>query len=122
MRYEVYRNKNSSDEEFGYINEIYKRIMTEDKGLCNGVQGNLNADVFVNGEMHPRWEKGPIHFQKTVRELVMAHFNLEQKAGRKIEPAKQKLPNTASVSEKDIDFCARVDSCTMSEEGGDLEW
>lgn len=118
MRYEVYKNKNSSEEEFQMINQIYKRVMAEDKYLCNLAQQNINAGVFINGEMHPRLEKGPLHFQKNVRDSVTAHFALEQNAKQEIWPARQQLPATAkgNVSKKDIDFCAGLPSCTTGQQ------
>lgn len=108
MKYEVYRNKNSSDEDFNVINEMYKRIMSEDKVLCTNAQKNLNAGIFVNGEMHPELEKGPLFFQKTVREIVTAHWKKEQQAGREIRPAQQVI---ASASQSDANFCTAVDCC-----------
>ena len=41
MRYEVYRNKNSGDEDFTVISDMYKRIMSEDKWLCANAQKNI---------------------------------------------------------------------------------
>lgn len=114
MKYEVYRNKNSSDEDFELINQMYKRIMSEDKYLCDHTQKNLNAGVFVNGEMHPRMEKGALHFQQTVRELVKAHHDRETEAKGEIYPARQVLPKTAIVSEKDIEFCSAINECSVS--------
>lgn len=114
MRYEVYRNKHSSDEDFTVINDMYKRIMSEDKYLCANAQKNLNAGVFVNGEMHPEMEKGPLFFQKTVRDVVTAHFQREQRAGEEIWPAQQVVPKTASASQKDVNFCSAVDCCRKS--------
>ncbi|KAH1391303.1 hypothetical protein KXW40_005949 [Aspergillus fumigatus] len=96
MKYEVYRNTKSSDEDFEKINQIYKRIMSEDKYLCDLTQKNLNAGVFVNGELHPEMEKGPLYFQKTVRDLVVEHYEREQKAKQEIWPARQNLPKTAT--------------------------
>ena len=58
VHYEVYRNKTSSEEDFRTIADTYARVMKEDKALCDRAQANLNAGVFVNGELHPRWEKG----------------------------------------------------------------
>ncbi|KIX00102.1 uncharacterized protein Z518_10239 [Rhinocladiella mackenziei CBS 650.93] len=116
MKYEVYRNKNSSDADFDLINQIYKRIMSEDKDLCANTQKNLNAGVFVNGEMHPRMEKGPLYFQKTVRNLVQAHHKRETDVNREIWPARQTLPRTAAASEKDIAFCSAVDCCRIGKE------
>lgn len=111
MRYEVYRNKHATDEDFKVIDEMYKRIMSEDKVLCSNAQKNLNAGVFVNGEMHPEMERGPLYFQKTVRDVVKGHFKKEQEQGHEIWPAQQRVPKTASVSQSDANFCSAVDCC-----------
>jgi len=58
VHYEVYRNKNSSEQDFRTIADTYARVMKEDKALCDRAQANLEAGVFINGELHPRWEKG----------------------------------------------------------------
>ena len=44
--------------DFRTIADTYARVMKEDKALCDRAQANLNAGVFINGELHPRWEKG----------------------------------------------------------------
>jgi len=121
MSYEVYRNKNSSEEDFQLVNQMYKRIMSEDKVLCEAAQRNINAGVFVNGEMHPRMEKGPLFFQKMCRDTVVDHFNREQAAKHEIWPARQRLPENANsmVSQKDIDFCSGL-PCQTNQEG--LVW
>ncbi|EJT73576.1 choline monooxygenase [Gaeumannomyces tritici R3-111a-1] len=113
MRYEVYRNKNSSDEDFKTISEMYKRIMSEDKYLCANAQRNIDAGVFVNGELHPDLEKGPLYFQKVVREVVTEHFENERKGGAEIWPARQKVPEkgTGEATKEDRDFCAAVETC-----------
>lgn len=54
---EVYRHHSANDEEFASIMAFYKQVLTEDKDLCNGTQRNLNAGVFLNGELHPEKEK-----------------------------------------------------------------
>ncbi|KAF0636570.1 hypothetical protein FPSE5266_06710 [Fusarium pseudograminearum] len=84
MEYEVYRHKNASDEGFTTIDEMFKRILAEDKWLCNNAQKNLNAGVFINGEMHPKLEQGPLYFQHRVRGILTAHHELEKKAGKQI--------------------------------------
>ena len=109
MRYEVYRNKTSSDEDFTAINDIYKRIMSEDKFLCLNAQKNINAGVFVNGELHPRMEQGPLFFQNSVREAVTAHHKQEVKAKQEIWPARQALPGSATTSKDDMGFCSTLD-------------
>ena len=121
MQYQVFRNKNSSEEDFQLVNLIYKRIMSEDKYLCEYAQKNINAGVFVNGEMHPRLEKGPLYFQKLCRDTVTEHHDREKVAKKEIWPAKQQLPNQANTaaSKKDIDFCAGL-TCPATQEG--LAW
>ena len=114
MHYQVFRNKHSTDEQFDLVNQIYKRIMSEDKYLCDNAQKNLNAGVFINGEMHPRLEKGPLHFQKTVRDTVTAHYKREQAVKHEIWPATQQLPNTASATKQDIDFCSGLSSACQT--------
>lgn len=118
MSYEVYRNKNSSDEDFDVINDIYKRVMSEDKYLCANAQQNINAGVFVNGEMHPRLEQGPLFFQSSVRDAVTAHHKAERRRGAEIWPARQQLPGSAKVAAEDISFCSSMD-CSKTE---GLEW
>jgi hypothetical protein len=105
MRYEVFRNKSSSEEDFQLINTMYKRIMSEDKVLCDLAQKNLNSGVFINGEMHPKMEKGPLYFQKVVRDTVVEHHKREKTAKQEIWPARQNLPNNALVSQEDVEFC-----------------
>lgn len=116
MRYEVYRHKNASDEAFNLISDMYKRIMSEDKYLCINSQKNLNAGVFINGELHPEMEKGPLHFQKTVRDVVMEHRKKEQAADHEIWPAEQCLPKNATVSHDNITFHTVMDGCSMEKD------
>ncbi|KAL4881650.1 Rieske [2Fe-2S] domain protein [Aspergillus karnatakaensis] len=110
VKYEVYRNKSASDDDFDKVNAMYKRVMNEDKYLCTLAQKNLNAGVFVNGELHPEKEKGPLYFQKSVRETVLEHFAKEEKAGQEIWPARQNVPKEATTSAKDSEFCSSL-SC-----------
>lgn len=112
MKYEVYRNKSSNTEDFELINQMYKRIMTEDKHLCVNAQKNLNTGVFVNGQLHPRMEKGPLYFQAKVREFLQDHHKREDKEGREIWPARQTLPAQATTSKDDEDFCAKLVAST----------
>lgn len=106
VRYEVYRSKKASDEDFNKVSTMYKRVMNEDKALCTAAQKNLGTGVFINGEMHPKMEKGPLFFQKLVREAVTKHHRKEQETRKEIWPAKQQLPQNASVSEEDEEFCS----------------
>ncbi|KAF4472234.1 cytochrome P450 oxidoreductase [Fusarium albosuccineum] len=119
MEYEVYRHKNASDEDFNRIDQMFKRILGEDKWLCNNAQKNPNAGVFVNGEMHPRMEQGPLYFQNRVRQLLKSHHKLEEAAKKEIWPAQQALPRDASGTEQDMGFCSGL-ACGKDE--GALAW
>lgn len=57
MEYEVYRANDATDEEFMDVSDFFKQVLKEDKDLCNGAQKNLNAGIFMSGELHPRVEK-----------------------------------------------------------------
>ena len=108
MHYEIFRNRNSSEEDFKLISEIYARVMSEDKALCEGVQKNLNAGVIVAGELHPRWEKGPLFFQQNVRDVVTEHFRREKAVGHEIWPARQRLPDDAGIIQEDLEICNAI--------------
>lgn len=113
MHYEVYRNKTSSEEDFKTIADTYARVMGEDKVLCDRAQQNLNAGVFINGELHPRWEKGPLFFQQTARKAITEHFHKEKQAGKEINPAMQRLPE--GESNEDLEICASL-ACSARKE------
>lgn len=122
MQYQVFRNKNSTEEEFQLVSNIYKRIMSEDKYLCDEAQKNLNAGVFINGEMHPKMEKGPLYFQSSIRKTVTSHHAREQVAKTEIWPARQTLPEATNsvISQEDIDFCSGLACSTEKQE--QLAW
>ncbi|KAJ5109897.1 hypothetical protein N7532_002542 [Penicillium argentinense] len=117
MEYEVYRHTESSNEDFEYIDSFFKRVLTEDKYLCNAAQKNLNAGVFVNGQLHPELESAPLFFQNTVRSLLTSHRRDEQKESRDIWPARQSTAGSATA--EDMDFCSGL---ACSAEKSELEW
>jgi hypothetical protein len=57
MEYDVFRRNDTTDEDFARINDFYKQVLQEDKDLCNGTQKNLEAGIFINGQLHPEKEK-----------------------------------------------------------------
>lgn len=120
MSYEIFRNKTSSDEDFRLISESYARVMSEDKVLITGQQKNLNMGVFEAGEMHPRWEKGPLYFQTQVRTAVMEHAELEKHEGGEIWPARHKPSKPDEVGQADIDLCKALDADCGKGKG--FEW
>lgn len=110
MEYEVYRHKDATDEDFEKVDFMFKRILNEDKWLCNNAAKNLEAGVFVNGELHPRMEKGPLYFQSQIRKVLQAHRKREEVAKQEIWPARQVLAEGTEQGETadDIAFCAKL--------------
>ena len=121
VTYEVYKNKHSSDEDFHIISDMYERVMREDKVLCDAAQKNLNRGVFVNGQLHPKWEKAPLFFQKTVREVITEHFQREKREGKEIWPARQKVVGNVGVSEEDEEICSGI-ACASEARKEVLAW
>ena len=119
MHYQIFRNKNSTEEDFQLISQMYARIVSEDKVLCELAQKNLNARIFINGELHPRLEKGPLYFQAVAREVVRTHYEKERVAKREIWPARRALPGEAVVSREDEELCEGL-ACRTDQNG--LVW
>lgn len=118
LEYEVYRHTESSDEDFEYIDAFFKRVLDEDKHLCNAAQKNLNAGVFVNGQLHPNLESAPLFFQNVVRTLLVRHRDEERQEKREIWPARQRSADQATT--EDIAFCSGL-ACS-ADESSELEW
>ena len=116
MRYEVYRHKDATDADFNLISDMYKRIMSEDKYLCINTQKNLNAGVFVNGELHPEMEKGPIHFQTTLRKAVTEHYKKEQAVGHEIWPSEHRVSLNTAVTSGDFGVSTSTDCCGVEKD------
>ncbi|KAI8942101.1 hypothetical protein NX059_000196 [Plenodomus lindquistii] len=118
ITYEIYKNRNSSAEQFHLIADMYERVMREDKVLCTNAQRNLERGVFTNGLMHPRYEKAPLFFQKTVREVVVEHWTKEKEIGREIWPARR------GGGAEDEEVCREIEECGGGNSGGkgELAW
>lgn len=100
MRYEVYRCKSSSDADFELTNQLYKRIVSEDKDLCTSTQEGFGMDVSVSRDGDG--------IQTALRDLTIGHLKSEEELGRQIWPSRQILPTQASISQDDVDFCAQL--------------
>jgi hypothetical protein len=123
MSYEVYRRKGSSDADFHLIADMYERVMREDKVLCTNAQKNLERGVFINGLLHPKYEKAPLFFQKTAREVVTRHFEAEKREGRDIWPARHGVKGTGkAVSERDEEICQGVKCGSDGRVDEAMEW
>jgi hypothetical protein len=109
MSYEIYRNRHSTSAEFHLIADMYERVMREDKVLCDAAQRNLDRGVFVNGQLHPKYEKAPLFFQDTVRTVVREHWERERREGREVWPAKRTMRENVERSEEDEEVCRAVE-------------
>lgn len=118
MEYDVYRHKNASDEDFDKIDQFFKRVLGEDKWLCNHTQASMNAGVYVNGRMHSEYESGPLYFQSLVKKTIVEHRQQEQKLGKKIWPSMQRVSGEKIAQE--MEFCAGL-ACD-SEKSATLNW
>lgn len=116
MEYEVYRKVNGDPAEFDKIDQLFKRVLGEDKWLCNETQKNLGAGVYVNGPLHPDYEAGPLYFQSLVKKAVLEHRKEEEKHKSLIWPAS---PAVESAADEDEAFCAGLSCGPESEK---LAW
>jgi hypothetical protein len=125
IEYEVYRHKDATDVDFNNINAFYKQVLEEDKHLCEAAQKNLDAGIFVNGELHPEKEKGPLHFQENVKKDVMEHRKKEkEQGGAQIWPAIPKLAGemkSAKLDEEEA-FCAQLETDGCAATNTELAW
>ena len=96
--------------------------MREDKVLCDAAQKNLDRGVFVNGQMHPKYEKAPLFFQNTVRQVVKEHWEREKREGKEVWPAKTVMRDNTRVSDEDEEVCRGVEMCAGGGEKEILAW
>ncbi|KAF1921434.1 Rieske [2Fe-2S] iron-sulfur domain-containing protein [Ampelomyces quisqualis] len=119
MSYEVWRHKDAPRPAFDSIANLYARVMKEDKVLCERAQANLNAGLFVNGELHPRLEKGPLFFQQRCRAVVGEWAAREKRARAHIWPARQRV---GAASVRDVAFCEGLGCARDDDDKGELDW
>lgn len=121
IKYEVYRHKSASVEDFQRVNEIYKQIFSDDKALSERTQRNLNRAVATHGELHPELEKGSLYFQQIIRDEVTQHWRHEQALKREVWPAAPPPRFDNSESESDIEFCSGL-ACAPTQQSTQLVW
>lgn len=115
--YQTFRNPESSMDVFQRAADFFEGIELEDYDLCNGVQKNLNSDVYVHGPLHSRRESGVLYFKKLVKEELKKHLALEQEAGHEIWPARRRQQLHDGVAEDD----AMCDAICSRGKIGDIE-
>lgn len=119
MEYEVYRHKDATDEDFENIDALFKRILTEDKWLCNETQRNLDSGIYVNGQMHAQFENGPLYLQSLVRKAIYSHREEERKRRMEVWPAAQNVTGLKDT-EGDMMFCSGLSCDSKHQE--ELKW
>ena len=119
MEYQIFRNEKSSEDDFQLIHQMYKRIVAEDKVLCELAQKNLARGIFTNGELHPRLEKGPLYFQRVARDVIREHYLREKEAKKQIWPARPDIPIAEIVTLEDEELCSSL-TCETNQAG--LAW
>ena len=108
VRYEIYRHKDTSDEDFEHTHEAYKLMVSEDETVYSETQQGISARISADGELQPRNANSPLYFQTIVRDLVEQHQEMEEQAQGEVWPARQRLPQEAAVSKDDMDFCSKL--------------
>ncbi|KAJ5895009.1 hypothetical protein N7495_006700 [Penicillium taxi] len=110
VRYEIYRHKASSTQDFESATKTFKGIIFANQELYTSTQNNLS-------ELDSTVEKAPLYFQSLVRGLVIDHQKREEEAKREIWPSRQTLPETAADSEMEIDFCDKLKTSKQAPSG-----
>lgn len=106
MQYEVYLNKDSTDELFQVIDPFFKQVENEDKYLRTNAQRNLHAGGYESGPLHPHNEKRVLHFKPLLKRLLTEHHDKEKELGREITPARRD-PESNDIAEEEL-FCQDV--------------
>jgi len=107
MRYEVYRNTNSSDVDVRAAISFFKQVENEDKWLGNKAQLGLNSDTYVAGPLHPYMEQAVQYFESLLRPALKSHVEEERRVGSEIWPARRTLAGKQQL-EEDETFCQGV--------------
>lgn len=106
MKYDVYRHKNATDEQFLAMDKFFKQVEEEDKDLCVGAQINLNLGTYGAGKLQPCAELGVLHFQDFVRKAVVEHHQKEKEAGKELCPA-----SFSAAENDDMKLCNELETC-----------
>ncbi|KAM5343356.1 hypothetical protein ACJ41O_011893 [Fusarium nematophilum] len=121
MRYEVYRNKNSSEEDFKESVDFFKQVENEDKYLGNNAQKGLNSDTYTAGPLHSYMERAVEYFESVLRSTLKKHVEEEKALGKEVWPARRTIPN--AQLDEDEAFCRGVCESAKATNGkGTLAW
>lgn len=121
LQYDIYTKKGLADDKKKEFVDFLQLVELEDFNLCQLTQKNLDQGVYNSGYLHPTKERGVLHYQGIVRDMVKEHYELESKAGKPINPA---FVGGTSINEsvKELDeMCSNLE-CGSGEGNKGLDW
>lgn len=122
LQYDIYTKKGLADDKKKEFVDFLQQVEIEDYDLCVATQKNLKNGIYNTGYLHPTKEKGVLHYQGVVRDMVKKHHALEEAAGKSINPASLGEFHTKELEELD-DICNKIE-CVGSNpaDHAGLEW
>lgn len=122
LQYDIYTKKGSTEENKKEFVDFLQQVELEDFNLCEATQKNLNNGVYSTGYLHPTKERGVLHYQNLVSEMVKKHYALEKEAGQAVNPAALTTRQSKEAEELE-QICSGIE-CLGSNPGDHdgLEW
>ncbi|KAG7844548.1 hypothetical protein KL941_003924 [Ogataea angusta] len=123
LQYDIYTKKGLAEDKKKEFVDFLQQVEIEDFNLCVQTQKNLNQGIYSTGYLHPLKERGVLHYQGLVKDMVKKHFELEQKEGREINPARIGGKQNSSEAQELEELCSKIE-CQGSNPGslGELDW
>lgn len=118
LQYDIYTKKGLPEDEKVEFVDFLQLVELEDFQLCQLTQKNLNQGIYSSGFLHPQKERGVLHYQGLVRDMVKEHFALEEKRGTMVNPAFLGGSTNANVRELE----ALCDKLECESGGKEVEW
>lgn len=124
LQYDIFTKKGLPEAEKNEFVEFLQQVEIEDYDLCVKTQKNLNQGVYSTGYLHPEKERGVVFYQNLVKDMVKEHFELEQKAGRQINPAKVGADRGGEETEELENICKTLECQGTNPETAakELDW
>ncbi|KAF5209152.1 hypothetical protein E0198_004428 [Clavispora lusitaniae] len=121
LQYDIYTKKGLPEAEKKEFVDFLQLVELEDFNLCQLTQKNLNQGIYGSGFLHPTKERGVLHYQGLVRDLVKEHLALEEKRGKIVNPA---FLGDASLNDsvRELNELCNKLECTSSEKTAGIDW
>lgn len=122
LQYDIYTKKGATADAKKEFVDFLQQVELEDFNLCEATQKNLNNGVYSTGYLHPTKEKGVLHYQGLVSDMVKKHFALEKETGRLINPAALTARQSEEAEELEK-ICTGIECLGSNPEDHDgLDW